>query len=425
MRLLSMILIVFHLALASTADADEPGHSHEGIGHQHGSHPECPLPKTAMDVIRCASARHPLAMRAALAAEHSKSLVDIAGRRPNPELDLEAAVGSGKQSSTDVGLAFPIEWGGKRSSRIRAAEAEIAQTETEMKTVQAQVIRAAVVNLHRLRQLDLEKKFLSDTVATLQQVITQQSARPALSPEQQVTLSVFRMSLADARLKESALFDQEREIEHYFHVSTGHSLAELRPVLPKSPEKWPEFEEDPHAPTPSVTLSQALAGQTAAQAGLSAAESESWPSLRIGPLFKIEEDDRQRESLFGIKLMMDVPVFDVGGGGRAHARAGLLRADKLVQLARDEEAHERAEQLKVYRSAVKALRDAPTLEAIERDFTRNQGLARRGLVSGAILIELNRQRSDLIQSRNDRELKALAAQWEIYEIDGRIFTETL
>lgn len=400
----------------------------EGERHEHGSHPECPLPKTALDVVRCALNEHPIAKRAILASEHSKTLTDVAEQIPNPDLDIEATFGSGDSrgdSSTDIGLLQPIEIGGKRSSRIESAKAQAATSKAEATEVQADIVRETIRNLHRLRQLDLEKSVLQNTIETLEKTIAQQNSRPALSPEQQVALSVYRMAAADARLKQSELFEEERKIEHYFHISTGHSLEELRPILPKSPDSWPELKSLEGSNNNSPALMKAMADRSLSLAELSLARSQAWPTLKLGPMARIDKSGSQSENQYGFRLMMDLPAFNLNSGGKAHALAGVQKAESLIELTRKEESHERAEQLKVYQSAVQALRDAPSLATIDKDFSKNQSLARRGVVSGALLIEFHRQRSDLIHSRNSRELKAIEALWLIHKLDGRIFTELL
>jgi len=397
----------------------------EGSEHQHGSHVECPLPKSAMDVLQCAMNEHPKVRRARFTAESTQTLTAVAEKIPNPDLDVESAFGNGNASSLDIALLQPIEWGGKRSSRIKSANAEIAQMTAQQKEAQAEVVIQTIQNLHRLRQLTLESELHNDTVSTLQKIISQQSARPALTPEQQVALSVFRMSLADAKIRQSEVFEEEREIEHYFHVSTGHSLDEVRAVLPKSPKAWPEISTQPASRGPSPSVAEAIATRDFSEAELSVARAGSWPSLRLGPMIKMGRNREQNENLYGFRLMMDLPVFNLNGAGQEHARAGLNKSQQLVSLTKSEEDHERAEQLKIYRSAVQALKSAPTLEFIEKDFRKGQTFARRGIISATLMIEFHRQRLDLVRSRNGREMKALQALWLLYKYDSRIFSESI
>lgn len=419
MNRIAFCAIVFVLAGANYAKAQR-----ESLDHQHGSHPECPLPKTAMDVVTCALDQHPQVKRSQLAFDQTKTLVEVSRQIPNPELDLQSANGTREgvgASSTDVGLLQIIEWGGRRSSRIASAEAHGAIVGAERREVQADVVRETVRNLHRLRQVDLEKSLLIDTVETLQKMISQQMSRPALTPDQQVTLSVYRMALADARIKQSEIYEEERKLEHYFHVSTGHSLAELKLVLPEAPVTWPKLQAASTASSPRIA--KAMADRDFASARLMGERSLAWPQLRLGPMVKLERNGVQNENLYGLRLMMDLPVFNQNGAGRAHATVAVAQSETLIQLTRDEETHERTEQVKVYANAVDALKNSPAVDAIQKDFNRSQGFVRRGLISGSLLIELHRQRSELTRSRNGRELKAIEALWLIHKFDGRIFTE--
>ncbi len=423
LRLSGFFCLLVVLALMATSDfaiAAEAGK------HEHGSHLECPLPKNAQDVVDCAKENHPSILRKKNESEHAKHSEDAASQLPNPELDAEITKGPNDISNSSVGILQPIEWGGKRSSRISSAKARISFVDAELKDLQAEVIRETVKNLHRLRQIEQEKKNLATTIQTLEKLASQQSARPTLSPEQQVTLSVYRMALMDSRIKNAEIFDEERALEHYFHVSTGHSLEELRSALPTPPAAWPEMEDGPSNPLASTGLLKALAEKNEYAADVELAKAASWPSLKLGPMWNSQAGiGEPAQSLFGFRIMMDLPVLSLNSGGRSFAQAGILRGERNIGLLREEERHERSEQLKVYRSAVATLKAVPELNAIEKDFQRNESLSRRGLISGPLLIEFHRQRTELTRSRNSRELKAIEALWQIYQFDGRIFSEVL
>lgn len=394
--------------------------------HEHGSHFECPLPKDAQDVVKCAKENHPDILRKKNEVDHAKFSEDAARQIPNPELDAEIIKGTGDLSSSTVGILQAVEWGGKRSSKISSARARISFVDAELKDIQAEVVRETVKNLHRLRQIEQEKKVLSTTIQTLEKLISQQASRLNLPPEQQVTLSVYRMALMDSKIKSSELFDEERALEHYFHVSTGHSLDELQSVLPKAPAVWPNLESNNANALASTGLLKALAEKNEFLAEAEFAKAATWPSLKIGPMWSSQTGAGEpTQSLFGLRVMMDLPVLNWNSGSRSFARAGILRSEKNISLLREEERHERREQLKVYQSALATLKAVPEVGSIEKDFQRNESLARRGLISGPLLIEFHRQRAELTRSRNTRELKAIEALWRIYQFDGRIFSEVL
>lgn len=416
----TIILLLLTTIAAQTSIASE------STNHEHGTHFECSLPKRPQDILDCAKENHPSVLRKINEVNHTKLLKDIAAQIPNPELDAEITKGSGGLSNSSIGLLQPIEWGGKRISRINAAKARISFVDAELKEVQAEVIIETVTNLHRLRQIALEKTILENTIKNLERMILQQSSRLNLSPEQQVTLSVYRMALIDTKIKNAEIFDEERALEHYFHVSTGHSLEELRPVLPNAPNKWPDFDVSPRHSALSTGLLKAMAEKNEYIADSALANSATWPSLKVGPMWNSQAGvGEPAQSLFGFRIMMDLPLLNWNSGSRSFAQAGIHRSEKNLSLIKEEERYERNEQLKIYQSALSTLKSIPEASAIKKDFQKNESLARRGLVSGPLLIEFHRQHAELTRSRNTRELKAIEALWRIYQFDGRIFAETL
>lgn len=401
----------------------------EGVGdHRHGAHPECPLPKSAIDVVRCAQVENPAVKRFRLSTDQSKGLPDVAKQIPNPDLDIQSGFGKSngeEKSNVQLGFRQPIEWGGKRSSRIRTAEAQQNRAVAAQTEIEADIVISTVTKLHRLRQVELEKKALLGTIDALTRVINQQKSRAALAPEQQGALSVYRMALSDNRIRESEIFEEERAIEHFFHVSTGHSLKELLKVLPESIKNWPSVTDEPRTSGVSPALKLAFADRELAQSEVDEASAKAWPNLSLGPQVTFEREGNKSDTLIGVALVMDLPLLNLNGAGKAYSRMGLSKAESLIVMTKAEESHERAEQVRIYRNALETLKNSPTPEQIDLEHSQNQKLANRGMISGSLLIESYRQRNDLLKGRNGRELKAIEALWTIYKLDGRIFEETL
>lgn len=402
-------------------------HADSAASHVHGSHIECPLPKSTFDVLRCVQEEHPKVQRAKLALAQAKGLSGAASQFKNPEVEVESASGTihgEKQGETKVALLVPVEIGGKRSARRFEAESQAKHSEAELFETQADVVMETAEKLHRVRQLEQEKHLLQEAVQTFSQVVSQQKSRPGLAPEQKVALSVFRMALAEAKIRQNELFEEEKGLEHYFHVSTGHSLTELRKVLPAVPKTWPSI-------GPAVDLSRSpgimksRAELDLAIAQLKSAQAESWPELRLGPMMQVQREGANQGTIFGFQLSMDLPLFSVNGGGRDYARLGETKANRIVALTQAEETHEREEQVKVYERTVQTLKDAPGQEELDREHRQHEGFARRGLVSAPLIIESHRQIEELTRSRHSQELKALRALWRVYKFDGRALTEAL
>ncbi len=431
-RKIGALIAVLSALLGPSALAQETHNdqdpSHDPIHHVHGSHPECPLPKSAMDVLRCAQENHPGVKRAKFSSDANQTLTEVAGQLPNPELEVQSSFGSvlgDNQMETQVSLKQPLGLGGKRRARVRSAESEQKQTEADFKRIQAEVVLETVKHLHRLRQLDNEKAILDEAISAYAKLVSQYRGRPRLTPEQEVSLSVFEMALTDNRLQRAALLEEEREIGHFFHVATGHGIAELRPVLPSPPKRWPDVETRLTSLPPSPGLYRLMADQEFALSQQAIVRADSWPNFQVGPMVTFQADGAIRSQLYGVHLVMDLPLFSLNGGSRAHAARGVAKAEKLIALLNTEETHERAEQVRIYQNATQVLKEAGSTADVERKHTRIENLSVRGLISSSLVIEAHRGRSELEKSRHERELRAIEALWTIYKLDGRVFEETL
>ncbi|MBI2521881.1 MAG: TolC family protein [Bdellovibrio sp.] len=397
--------------------------------HVHGAHIECPLPMTAQDVVRCAQEEHPEVKRVKLQRESLQTLIGMAEQRPNPALSSRFTQGKFLGDNiyeSETSLLQPIELGDKRNARIDQAASMQRQSEAEIREVQADVIIKTILNLYRLKQIEHERAILDETILIFEKVNRQITMIPRRSPEQQASSSLFKMAYADAKIKRSELLDEERVIEHYFHLSTGHSLSELKNVLPDFSKTMPQVLDSSHdSTTYSPTIDRLLANHKFAETQLQLAQAQSWPDLEIGPTVQTETDGPFQKFRFGISLNIPLPIFQANGAGRIHANNSVTIAEKLISLEKAEESHERAEQMQIYRNAIEALQEIMPIQTIENEHDQIERLYIRGLVSSSVLVESHRQRFDLMRGRHGRELKATQALWLIYKLDGKIFEESL
>ncbi|MCC7442681.1 MAG: TolC family protein [Bdellovibrionales bacterium] len=365
-------------------------------------------------------------MRSArLALEKAETLKSAAGQWANPEIEAEAGFGDSlgdQQIDAQVALVQPIDIGGRRSARVQEAEAQEKQAKADVRAAEADAVIETVTRLHRVRQIDLEKALLEEAAGAFSKLVTQYRRRERLTPEQEVSLAVFEMAEADNRLKLSALIQEESAIEHFFHIATGHGLEEIRKALPERPKSWPDVTEKGDI-SASPTLARLHADRDLALAELESARAHSWPEIGIGPMIQLQADGPIHQQLYGLQLRFELPVFSWNGGGRAHAHKSLAVSENAIAVKRAEETHERAEQVTIYRSAVKALKDALPTALLEKRHAEIESLSVRGLVSASLAIEAHRQRAELEMTRNEREVTAIRALWTIHKLDGRIFEE--
>ena len=145
------ILLVLGSSLAATATAQP-------------TQPAAPGTSLTLEAaIERALSANPTIAAARLRRSVNLAGIAVAGERPNPEIHAEAERETPKQ---DVGIAVPIELGGKRARRIAVAEATLQVGEAELSQtiidIRAQVRRAYYARLisdQRLTILDEIQQF--------------------------------------------------------------------------------------------------------------------------------------------------------------------------------------------------------------------------------------------------------------------------
>ncbi|QDK44525.1 hypothetical protein DOM22_04810 [Bdellovibrio sp. ZAP7] len=416
---LFVALVLMDVRAYSANEQKEAGH------HQHGSHPECPIPQSATDILKCASENHPKIRAAQLNEQVQSGVEKKEGQISNPSLNLESVsgdMGNVSRKETKISLIQPLEIGGARGARIDLAKANTFLSRAEFEEVRADVMIETVINLYRLSQLKLQAESSERTIQAYQGSISSLKRRAALSPEQKVSLSVFQMALSEAKLRRLSITEEQRSLSHYFHMATGNSYDEIKGVLP-SQYKWPTLTESAEIRSPAKA--KALAGKMAAEAQLSQEQANSWPVLAIGPMVQMEEEGSDKANLYGLQLSFPLPLFNVNGGGRKAAQLNVQRSQEILKITERVESHEREEILHNYEDSLKALKESPQFTDIDEENRKNQKLAGSGLIPASLAIEAQRSNAELLKTLQERELKTLQALWTIYKLDGRIMTESL
>jgi outer membrane protein, heavy metal efflux system len=399
----------------------------KGKSHIHGAHKECALPKNTMDIVDCALAFHPSVKRAKLGLESAIKLEEKAAQILNPILSSRYVKGekNGENiSELEANLSFTLELGGKRSSRKNFAQASKSNVMAMNEITKSEIKINTIIKLYRLRQILSEKEIVKEALKAFSKVISQLKKLPRLSAEQEASLTLFEMAYEETRINESEFFEEERELEHYFHIATGHSLKELQNFLPKTPKEWPRVRTD-HKSGSSPEMTKLKSLTLLAQNELEIQKSNAWPSLKLGPSIAIERDGDVENKMVGFNIQIPFPLFQLNGGAKAFAKSELIRAQKNVVFTQTEEDHERIEQLRIYESAVRILNKTMKQDVIVKKQKRIEKLYLRGVISSSVLLDSLKLKLSYLKSRNLRELTAINALWNIYKYDGKIFKENL
>jgi cobalt-zinc-cadmium efflux system outer membrane protein len=374
------------------------------------------------EVLRCAEERSPEVQTALLELERARIQIQVSTQWKNPEFGAESVYGSNHSdniSETELSLGVPIELGGKRSARRAVAEAHVAKAEATLLQARSKARGSALLKLHRLRQALHELEVVEESISTFSKLAERYRKRPKLSPEQAMSATVFRMTKSDYELKKMSISDETADLKTYLKVHLGADLESLKKDLPPSPKTWPVVDRKLDiALSPRVRSIQAQL--ESAQAELSLAQSESWPTLSIGPSLKIQNEAGISTQLYGVNLSFDLPIFNLNGPARAAAAKSVKIAETHKSFAHLKEEQLFEQLYQTYKSSIEALDATLSHREIEKKHTSVERLFLKGVVPSSLVIEAHRSFVELEQSRNEREMKALEALMALYAMNGKM-----
>lgn len=297
------------------------------------------------DLVRRALASNGELAAARIGIERSRARLRQAGLRPNPTLDFEQTTGkfTGAPGETErsIGVAVPIELGGKRRSRIELAQAELEASEAEVadreRTLSAEVRANYAEALAALRELQITENLNDLDVRTTRFV----QARVNEGETAPIELNLLRVevdrlrsrrALVEGRLKAGILrLKSLAAIPSEEPLRLREDLA--TPVLPAPPGSIEAAIDIALRSRPDLKL--ARLNEEVAQAGLRLARSEGVPNVTAFSKYTVGRsvfDDTpvgvlvDRDKLLSFGVSVDIPVFNRNQGAKAEFAAAISQA---------------------------------------------------------------------------------------------------
>lgn len=384
----------------------------------------CEVLSTSKDVLTCALNNHPDLVRGKAALKQADSLEDKASQRPNPELNGQSVMGKSYGDNyiqNEINLAHTFEIGGKRSARIDKALAEKDQTSSRVLKTKEEVYISTFKTLYRIRQVHIEIKTLDEALETFAKIQRQFKLRPRLGPEQEVSLSIFQLAEGDYKIRRAALETEENSLERSIEIATGKEFPHSKEsILPSRLEKWPDYpNKENEFKGSDIKLAQA--DLKTARADLDLAKSESWPDLKVGPSLQYQAQGPIQYWMYGVNFALPLPLFNINGGGRAVAAAGVSLAEQSLELRRRELSQARRILITQYQKASKSLKESVSLSEVDKKHRSVEHQFQRGVISSSLVIEAHRQMVDFTKNQNEQELTALEALWRLRAFEGALF----
>lgn len=297
------------------------------------------------DLVRRALASNGELAAARIGIERSRARLRQAGLRPNPTLDFEQTTGrfTGAPGETErsIGVAVPIELGGKRRRRIQLAQAELEASEAEVadreRTLSSEVRANYAEALAALRELEITEGLNNLDLQTTRFV----QARVNEGDTAPIELNLLKVEVD--RLRSRRALIEGRLKAGIFR------LKSLAAIPPEEPLRLREDLATPVLPAPPASIEAAIEialrtrpdlklarlNEEVAQAGLKLARSEGVPNVTAFSKYTVGRavfDDTpvgvlvDRDKLLSFGVSVDIPVFNRNQGAKAEFAAAISQA---------------------------------------------------------------------------------------------------
>lgn len=288
---------------------------------------------TLEQAVAAAGGAAPSADAANAGIEAAQANRTVAGLRPNPvaQAQVENVAGTGpysglRSAETTMGVALPIELGGKRSARVAVANAQLSRAELEA-AVAAADVRLQVTSLY-VEAISAERRLAT---ARDQLRIADDALRAArvrvqagrASPLEEQRADVARINAAAsleraARLAEVARLSLARRLGRPIDSGLDVALLDRLPAATYRPTVLPSA-------FGTLTLAAADADLAVADAGIRLARANRVPDLNVGPALRRLEATNDTAAVFTVSI--PIPLFNNGKAAVAQASAERSRVE--------------------------------------------------------------------------------------------------
>lgn len=386
---------------------------------------DCSLVKTHRDVLSCVLINHPSVLRADAERLRTEKLESKAGQRPNFEFTGKALknLSDSSQSSGEMDVSYTFELGGKRSARIEKARFEGELGRVDLESTRSESLLRTLLALQRLKNLKMEEQLVEDGISTFEKIVKTFRLRLKLTPEQDVSMSVYQLALEDYKIRRVQLSTERSSLLKPLELETGGKIEVSDTLYPPKREYWPEIagKEAVNFKPASIRLIETTLHIAEAEKGV--AESEAWPDLKLGPDYEWSQGPSGADKNLGITLTLPLPFWNRNQGGIAVADAEAAKARLTLNLAEKELAIERAGWIVKYENGVRSMQEGISSEEMQKRHQKLKTQFTGGLVPSSLVIEANRQILEFTKSKNEQELSTLEALWNLKRLNGTLEEE--
>lgn len=383
--------------------------------------------KSPNELLESFKASHPQVLENNSSISVSEKWVEVAKQRPNPEFQAQGMKGEEIDGDVDrisLSVMHTIELGGKRTSRIDFADSKRKQFKASVQDSNEDVLIDAVLKAYRLRQVKELIPIYEEAYEAFNKILKVKLKRKSLSPEEQVEKETLVLATSDYRLKVSKLKSEKINLSRHLSFFVGEDCDLKQDSLPQNVDLARSFSLKKETPSYSK-LQVAINNLETAKMKLELERSNAYPDLKVGPAFETETINGKNYQSIGLSISMDLPILSTNSGSKGQAFEQMNTARVRYKNIKREASLDLEAWIEKYNALGSSLKTIATREDLDKKHLKIERLFKRGVISTAMIIESHRQLIEFANTRNEFELGAAEALWNIYKINGTVFTEKL
>jgi outer membrane protein, heavy metal efflux system len=306
---------------------------------------------------------------------------ELAGERPNPRLSIVPEWAANADPGVSpwvlgIGLAIPLELGGKREARIALAERELDlaafRAASSLWDAREQLVASCLAHEHALAALDLAQR-----EQTVFERFAADSAR-RVSAGATAKDEAMLADLANARAS-AAVATAKAEVQQtrtQLAAAIGlpeHALATTklaRRFARPDPSGWTEEDLRRIALGARVDIQEQLADYAVQEADLCLEVKKQYPDLEVGPGYQYDQGQHKIQ----LGLSFELPLFHNNDAAIAVAEASREAAAKRFEATQARAIGEVEQAVAAHAAAKEALLAATSTQDLQRRATTRAGV---------------------------------------------------
>ncbi len=339
----------------------------------------------------------------------------------NPELEHFTTTGPQYGSyniTSETRLWFHLQTWGKRHKRGAVVRADKSINDINVLVEETRVVRALFLTMLRHKQIEEEKERLDSIREVIGDLLQKYKKVGFLSAEQTLEKGSLEIADEELSLNITQLSNEHQGIKKYYQTIT-RSECEVDLELRKSKQNvWPDLNGVRYIPEQSMFTKLSELALEKSKLQFRYEQAMAIPDVKVGPIWQLNEFNRREYNIFGVGIIIPLPVFDRNQGLKSAASIDIERSQKRLDFNQQEMDREFKLNHRRYMNLFKQIMDFRKDQNLKAQLLTNRDLFKRGLISIPLFLTYKREQVGLINKMNTLELDLGSYLSEIFIINN-------